>query len=290
MLLPSAASLLPPLQVDPGGLLWRSLLDPLGYRRDLSCAELVLPLIICGALSSQHYPDEVWLAHTARKDPSNWTFMDKDSHLKCKKWLNEIDLKDWQVNKTEWKEIYFNSTNGLRLQGFFLPAQNGLTTGVGPANQAPTIIQVHGHGPYAAQQSQMIPAKGFQEQGFNVFLFNNQGLGKSEKPPAEYGIRTFGADGLTNTAGAIEFVTTNPEGTLPYATPLNKGFYAESGTNGMISGSTLREPMASVGGRASRTSSWTAPPRRPGTKGSTTTTIRMPSMATFTTRQVAKCS
>jgi len=193
----------------------------------------VLPSVICSMMSGEHHPDAVWLAHTAGKDPSNWEFA--GSQLKCKEWMDAIDVTDWQVDASDWKEVYFNSTDGLRLQGFFLKGKNGATTGIGAPSQAPTIIQVHGHGPYVGQQSQMIPAKGFQEQGFNVFLFNNQGLGKSEAPAAEYGMRTFGADELTNTAGAIEFLTTNPEGTLDFATPLNKvGFYVESGGNAML--------------------------------------------------------
>jgi hypothetical protein len=124
---------------------------------------------------------------------------------------------------------------GYGCRVFFLIAQNGIATGVGPAAQAPTIIQIHGHGPYVGQQSQMIPAKGMQQQGFNVFVFNNQGLGKSQKPDPKYAIRTFGADELTNTEGAIRFVTQDPNGDLPFTTPLSKvGIYTESGGNGMV--------------------------------------------------------
>mmetsp|Transcript_81960 Transcript_81960/g.190410 ORF Transcript_81960/g.190410 Transcript_81960/m.190410 type:complete len:247 (+) Transcript_81960:167-907(+) len=81
----------------------------------------------------------------------------------------------------------------------------------------------------------MLPAKGLQQQGFNVFLFNNQGLGKSQRPDSGHAIRTFGADELTNTEGAIKFVTEDPDGLLPFATPLHKvGIYVESGANGMV--------------------------------------------------------
>jgi len=153
----------------------------------------------------------------------------------CKTWMAGIDVEDWRFGASDYQEVFFESTDGLLLQGVFIPGKGGDVTGLGPPEEAPTIIQVHGHGPYAFQQSQMVPAKGLSEQGFNVFVFNNQGLCKSEAPPSEYAVRTFGADELTNTLGAIKLVTEDPEGLLNFTTPIDRvGLYTESGGNGMV--------------------------------------------------------
>lgn len=195
---------------------------------------LVLKPILCSMMETELWPESSWLDTIRYKTPQNWTFTGSQAD-NCKTWMAGIDVDDWRLNATDYQEVFFESSDGLLLQGVFIPGRNGDATGVGPPEQAPTIIQVHGHGPYAFQQSQMIPAKGLSEQGFNVFAFNNQGLCKSQAPPSEYAVRTFGADELTNTLGALTLITEDPEGLLNFTTPIGRvGLYTESGGNGMV--------------------------------------------------------
>lgn len=194
----------------------------------------VLKPIMCGMMETELWPEAAWLDSIRDKTPQDWTFVGSQAD-KCTEWMAGIDVEDWRFGASDYQEVFFESSDGLRLQGVFIPGKNGVATGLGPPEQAPTIIQVHGHGPYVFQQSQMIPAKGLSEQGFNVFAFNNQGLCMSEAPPSEYATRAFGADEITNTLGAITLVTEDPDGLLSFTTPISRvGLYVESGGNGMV--------------------------------------------------------
>eukprot|EP00928_Gymnodinium_smaydae_P061792 TRINITY_DN45793_c0_g1_i1.p1 TRINITY_DN45793_c0_g1~~TRINITY_DN45793_c0_g1_i1.p1 ORF type:complete len:439 (-),score=31.77 TRINITY_DN45793_c0_g1_i1:364-1680(-) len=208
---------------------WVVLLSPIVW---VVLTFAVLKPIVCSMMHSELYPDDNFVNH-ACMTPSNFTFTKSDR--RCEEWMANINITDWRVDSSQWKEVFFKSTDNLRLQGFFLIGQNGAVTGMGPAQSAPTIIFVHGHGSFGAKSSVILPAKMLQQQGFNVLVFNNQGLGRSQKPPSPYAVRAFGADEITNTEGAIKFITEDPEGVLPFRTPLHKvGLHVESGANGMI--------------------------------------------------------
>lgn len=189
--------------------------------------------ILCGKMHTQLYPEADWLADIRNRTPANWQWA--GAHYKCGSWIEKIRREEYLIDESQFQEVFFPSTDGLQIQGFFLPGQNGDKTGLGPPESAPTIISVHGHGGYVGSTSQVVPAKQLQQQGFNVFLFNNQGLCKSESPGGDWPIRTYGADELTNTEGALKVVTENAGGVLPFATPLNRtGIYVQSGANGMV--------------------------------------------------------
>merc|ERR1711971_212634 len=151
---------------------------------------VIVKPIVCDKLSGELFPDEVWLQFTEEQRPDKWVV--GGSQEKCLEWWNNVNVSDWQVETSKYEEVFFKSTDGLELHGFWFGGRDG--TPIGDPSQAPTILQIHGHGPYVATQSEMMPAKAISEQGFNVFAFNNRGLAKSDAHSGDVAKRSFGVD------------------------------------------------------------------------------------------------
>lgn len=74
------------------------------------------------------------------------------------------------------KEIYFNTPDGQRLNGWFVPARN----------RKPTILFAHGNGGNIGDRySMLLP---FIQQGYGFLAFDYRGYGKSTGTPSEAGM------------------------------------------------------------------------------------------------------
>jgi hypothetical protein len=190
---------------------------------------VIIQPIVCDQLHGVMAIDSNWAESTSLKTPSNWTLV--GSADGCTTYQESLNISDWFTDA--WIEVSFQTSDGLKLRGFYFPGRNGSVTGLGEPAQAPTIISVHGFGVYATAQTQMMPARAMQDRGFNVLTFSQRGLAGSE--PNEFKTRTFGADEVLDVEAAIKLVTDNPDGVLPFATPLSKiGIFTESGGPGMV--------------------------------------------------------
>ncbi|MDL2284047.1 alpha/beta hydrolase [Oxalobacter sp. OttesenSCG-928-P03] len=81
-----------------------------------------------------------------------------------------------------YQEVAFESADGTMLWGWFIPARNSVT----PADAKGTVIHMHGN-------AQNLTAHwGFAEwvpdRGFNLFVFDYRGFGKSQGVPEPQGI------------------------------------------------------------------------------------------------------
>jgi fermentation-respiration switch protein FrsA (DUF1100 family) len=91
-----------------------------------------------------------------------------------------------------FEEVFFNSRDGTRLCGWFVPA---IGTPVG------TVIHFHGNygnQTYSFKQVHWLPAK-----GFNVFTFDYRGYGRSEGKPSKRGV-------YEDSVSAIEYILNKP--------------------------------------------------------------------------------
>jgi len=92
----------------------------------------------------------------------------------------------------QFEEVFFNSRDGTRLHGWFVPA-TGKALG--------TVVHFHGnHGnlTYYLKQVHWLPA-----EKFNVFIFDYRGYGRSEGKPSKRGV-------YEDSVAAIEYILTKP--------------------------------------------------------------------------------
>lgn len=75
----------------------------------------------------------------------------------------------------EFEEVWFPARDGLKLHGWFIP---GATDGATPKN----ITVIAGHGHTGNKEPDLEYAAFFQKAGYNVFMFDFRGHGRSEGP------------------------------------------------------------------------------------------------------------
>lgn len=96
------------------------------------------------------------------------------------------------------EDIFFQSEDGTRLHGWFIPAQNA--GGLIPARA--TIIHFHGNAQNLSAHKeavQWLPA-----HGYNVFLFDYRGYGLSEGRPNQAGL-------FADSNAALNYVRSRPD-------------------------------------------------------------------------------
>ena len=89
----------------------------------------------------------------------------------------------------EFEEVSFTSSDGLRLQGWFVPSKNGATVIAFPGRRGPQK-----------------PARLLVRHGYGVLLFDRRGEGESEGDP-----NTFGWRGTRDLEGAIAYLESRPD-------------------------------------------------------------------------------
>ena len=97
------------------------------------------------------------------------------------------------VGIAQWHDVSFQSEDGLRLVGWYVPAQNGAT-----------VILVHGLGGHRAQL--LDDAALLVETGYGVLLFDLRNSGASEGE-----VTTLGYLETMDVGGALAFVEAQPE-------------------------------------------------------------------------------
>lgn len=81
-----------------------------------------------------------------------------------------------------YQSVEFTSKDGTRLHGWFVPAK-GLQN---PKDALGTVVHFHGNAQNLSAHWHGV--KWLPEQGFNVFLFDYRGYGKSEGKPSQQGL------------------------------------------------------------------------------------------------------
>lgn len=100
----------------------------------------------------------------------------------------EIVPEEWHKYKLHPENIFFQSSDGLKLAGSFISGTNGAT-----------VILLHGYG---RSKEQMLPQASFlQAAGFNVLIFDFRASGGSEGK-----FITFGQTEQADLAGAVEYL------------------------------------------------------------------------------------
>ena len=105
---------------------------------------------------------------------------------------NQVQIETPAHYHLRFEEVFFNSRDGTRLNGWFVPA-TGAAVG--------TVVHFHGnHGnqTYSFKQVHWLPAK-----GFNVFTFDYRGYGRSEGKPSKRGV-------YEDSVAAIEYILKKP--------------------------------------------------------------------------------
>ena len=97
-----------------------------------------------------------------------------------------------------YENVSFQSADGTRLHGWFVPAR-----GVADAKQArATIIHFHGNAQNLTAHWQAV--KWLPEHGYNVFLFDYRGYGQSEGKPSPEGL-------FADSNAALDYVRSRPD-------------------------------------------------------------------------------
>jgi len=96
----------------------------------------------------------------------------------------EIQITPQRLNY-DYQEVSFKSLDGTRLNGWFIP---GIGTILG------TVILYHGNG--ANMGNHYASVYWLPNKGYNVFLFDYRGYGKSEGQPSRQGIQEDGVAAL----------------------------------------------------------------------------------------------
>jgi len=92
------------------------------------------------------------------------------------------------------EEIWFDSSDGTKLHGWFIPAQTGESLG--------TIIHYHGNAQNLS--SHVSFSSWFTKAGYNLFIFDYRGYGKSEGSVDKEGIHL-------DSVAALKYILTRPE-------------------------------------------------------------------------------
>jgi uncharacterized protein len=90
---------------------------------------------------------------------------------------------------TAFEEVSFTSSDGLRLQGWYVPSKNGAAVISFPGRKGPQK-----------------PARLLAEHGYGVLLFDRRGEGESEGDPNAFGWR-----GTRDLEGAIAYLRSRPD-------------------------------------------------------------------------------
>jgi uncharacterized protein len=90
---------------------------------------------------------------------------------------------------TAFQEVAFTSSDGLRLNGWFVPPKNGAT-----------VISFPG------RKGSRKPARMLARHGYGVLLFDRRGEGESEADPNQYGWK-----GTRDLKGAISYLESRPD-------------------------------------------------------------------------------
>lgn len=92
-----------------------------------------------------------------------------------------------QTLNLAYQEVSFKTIDGVRLHGWFVPAQAGAASAIDRRTQKQiTILLCHGNGGNISDRMDKIAM--FYQLGCNVFLYDYRGYGKSEGRPSERGI------------------------------------------------------------------------------------------------------
>jgi uncharacterized protein len=92
-----------------------------------------------------------------------------------------------------WRSVAFDSTDGLRLRGWFRPSRNGST-----------VLVVHGGG--GDRTGAMRHARMLERNGFGVLVYDARGRGESEGQP-----NSWGWDWEKDALGAMRFLRARPD-------------------------------------------------------------------------------
>ena len=137
-----------------------------------------------------------------------------------------------------YEDVSFTTSDGLRLEGWYVPTKNGATVIVIPGRKGPQK-----------------PAKLLAEHGYGVLLFDRRGEGESEGDP-----NGFGWAGTRDVEAAIAFLRSRPEvdeSRIGGARPLGRrrGPPPGGGRDGGAAGGRLGgrgDPFRARGGGAAR--------------------------------------
>ena len=109
--------------------------------------------------------------------------------IEVHKWRKPIGAKPGP----DYREVAFDSSDGLRLTGWYRPTANGAT-----------VLLVHGGG--SDRQGSVRHARMLVRHGYGVLLYDARGRGHSEGSPNNYGW-----DWRKDVAGALGFLKRQPE-------------------------------------------------------------------------------
>ncbi len=105
----------------------------------------------------------------------------------------DIQYIDLKKNDVQYQDVYFKTENNIKLHGWFLPSREPVSNG--------TILFLHGNAQnISAHINSVFWLPYF---GFNVFLFDYQGYGKSEGEPSLSGVQQ-------DFHSALEWLVKNP--------------------------------------------------------------------------------
>ena len=94
---------------------------------------------------------------------------------------------------TAWRSVAFDSTDGLRLRGWFRPSRNGAT-----------VLVIHGGG--GDRKGAMRHARMLERNGFGVLVYDARGRGESEGQP-----NSWGWDWEKDALGAMRYLRARPD-------------------------------------------------------------------------------
>ncbi len=86
---------------------------------------------------------------------------------------DNIEYDSPKRKKLKYEDIYFKSTDGTKLHAWFIPAKNQ-----NAINAKASVIQFHGNSQNLSSNWQLV--EWLPEHGYNVFVFDYRGYGKSQ--------------------------------------------------------------------------------------------------------------
>lgn len=101
------------------------------------------------------------------------------------------------------EEVWFESSDGVRLHGWFMPAGWPLKGAEPPGVRHPTILSVHGNAGNVADHLGFFEA--VPRAGFNILLFDYRSYGKSERG------RLRRNSVVKDVEGALDYLLTRPD-------------------------------------------------------------------------------
>lgn len=134
-------------------------------------------------------------------------------------------------------DVYFESANGKTLHGWYAEADSG----------AVTILFSHGNAGNISNRVHTMET--FLVMGFNVFIYDYQGYGRSEGRPTEKGIMQ---DGLAAWDVLVERKNVNPDLILPVGRSLGGAVAAHIAVTHQTAGLALESTFTSVPDVAAR--------------------------------------